>query len=272
MKEILARNIHRYRKEKGFTQEELAQHVGVTFQAVSKWENAATMPDISLLPQLSQVLEVSINKLLGFVSQDKPVTIYEEEYKIPDYYWGLEPNQACYEVLRIKPPTKPLKVLDIGCGEGKDAVFLARNGYDVTAIDISDAGIEKTKRLAERAGVRVKAYKADFLDFRLESPVDIVFSSGVMHYMKPEYRQELFANYKQFTNLDGIHVMNVFVHKPFIAPPPEKETSYKWISGELLTYYQDWFVVDSGEVLFDCMSSGVPHQHVMAKMIARKVC
>ena len=48
MKEQLARNISIYRKEKRLTQEELAQILGVSFQAISKWENAQTMPDISL--------------------------------------------------------------------------------------------------------------------------------------------------------------------------------------------------------------------------------
>ena len=43
--------------------------------------------------------------------------------------------------MRIKPPVKPYKVIDIGCGEGKDAVFLARNGYDVTAFDVSEQGL-----------------------------------------------------------------------------------------------------------------------------------
>ena len=47
--------------------------------------------------------------------------------------------------MKLKPPTKPLKVLDIGCGEGKDAVFLARNGYAVSALDATDKGIEKGK-------------------------------------------------------------------------------------------------------------------------------
>lgn len=48
MREKLARNISIYRKEKGLTQEELAQILGLSFQAISKWENAQTMPDISL--------------------------------------------------------------------------------------------------------------------------------------------------------------------------------------------------------------------------------
>ncbi|KAF6563649.1 methyltransferase domain-containing protein [Paenibacillus sp. EKM202P] len=272
MKEKLARNISIYRKERGLTQEELAKILGLSFQAVSKWENAYTMPDISLLPQLSRTLEVSIDKLLGYVSQDKTITIYEEEYKTQEYYWGTAPNKVCYQVLQFMPPNKHIKLLDIGCGEGKDAVFFARNGYDVTAFDVSDAGIEKTKKLAEKIGVHVNVFKADILDYRLDTHFDVIFSSGVLHYIKPEFRKEIFENYKQYTNPNGLHIFNVFVNKPFIAPPPEKEpNAYKWYSGELLTHYHDWFIEDSSEVIFDCNSSGIPHKHAMTKIIVQKI-
>lgn len=272
MKDKLARNISIYRKEKGLTQEELAQLLGISFQAVSKWENAQTMPDISLLPPLSQILEVSVDKLLGYVAQNKRITIYEDEYLTEEYYWGTEPNSACYQVLQLMPPTKHLKLLDVGCGEGKDAVFFARNGYDVSAFDITDAGIEKTRRLADKIGVHVNVFKADLLEFRLDTHYDIIFSSGVLHYIKPEYREEIFDNYKRFTNDNGMHVFNVFVNKPFIAPPPENEpNAYKWHSGELLTHYHDWFIRESAEVVFDCNSSGIPHKHAMTTMAAQKV-
>jgi tellurite methyltransferase len=271
MRQQLALNICRYRKEKGLTQEGLAQKLQVTFQAVSKWENAQTLPDLSLLPKLSQVLEVSIDKLLGYAYQDKSMTIYEEEYKIDRYYWGLEPSKMCYRLLEKLPPVRRLRLLDIGCGEGKDAVFFARVGYEVTAVDISDAGIEKTKRLADQASVSIQVYKADILDYRLDTGYDILFSSGVLHYMKPDLREEIFNNYKQHTNPGGIHMFNVFVHKPFIAPPPEKEPhAYKWKSGELFTYYHDWLIEDCREYIFDCQSSGVPHQHAMNQLMAQK--
>ncbi|AFL99332.1 Helix-turn-helix protein [Desulfitobacterium dehalogenans ATCC 51507] len=271
MKEELAKNICRYRKEKGFTQEELSRKLGVTFQAVSKWETAQTLPDITLLPRLSQVLDISIDKLLGYISYDKQITIYEEEYKTQEYYWGMVPSKMCLRVLELMPPSTHLKLLDIGCGEGKDAVFFARNGYDVTAFDISDAGIEKTKRLADNAGVQVKVFKADILDFRLDTNFDILFSSGVFHYVKPQLREEMFSNYKQFTNPNGLHVFNVFVNKPFIDPPPEKEpTACKWVSGELFTYYHDWLIQECSEVIVDCDSSGIPHQHAMNKIITQR--
>ncbi|MBQ8334430.1 MAG: helix-turn-helix transcriptional regulator [Clostridia bacterium] len=53
------------RREKGYTQEALAEMLGVSTQAVSKWECAASMPDISLLPRLSEIFDVSVDYLLG---------------------------------------------------------------------------------------------------------------------------------------------------------------------------------------------------------------
>lgn len=271
MKEELAKNIVIYRKRKGLTQEELAKKLGLSFQAVSKWETAQTMPDISLLPNLSLLLDISVDKLLGYSSRQKQISIYEEEYKISEYYWGITPSKMCLKVLDLLPPNRHIKLLDIGCGEGKDAVFFARNGYDVTAFDISDVGIEKAKRLANSVDVNINFFKADILDFRLDTYFDIIFSSGVLHYIHPELRNEIFNNYKQFTNANGLNVFNVFVKKPFIPQAPERETSsFKWISGELFTHYHDWNIQECSEVIFDCNSSGIPHKHAMNILFAQK--
>jgi tellurite methyltransferase len=56
MKDLFSKNICRYRKEKNLTQEEFSKLLGISFQAVSKWERGQTMPDISLLPEISKVL------------------------------------------------------------------------------------------------------------------------------------------------------------------------------------------------------------------------
>lgn len=65
MNEILGRNIMLLRKEHGLTQEQLANALGISYQAVSKWENGNSCPDISALPLLADLFSVSIDALFG---------------------------------------------------------------------------------------------------------------------------------------------------------------------------------------------------------------
>lgn len=71
--------IAKYRKARGLTQEELGERLGVSNQAVSKWENAVSLPDITLLPALARALGISLDVLLG---EAEPAV--EEEYLHPD--------------------------------------------------------------------------------------------------------------------------------------------------------------------------------------------
>lgn len=266
-------NIAQKRRAIGLTQQKLAEQLNISFQAVSKWENGTSLPDVALLPQLASVLRTSVDSLLGH--HHPPQTIYEQKYQDEAYYWGMEPNRLCYEILKLRPPVKPYRVLDMGCGEGKDAVFLSRNGYRVSAFDLSDAGLQKARQLAQACRTGVDFFKADLLTYQPSQPFDIVFASGVLHYLPPEQRRVLLDALKACTPVGGIHVFNVFVHKPFIPPAPDAEDIERsvepWISGELFGYYHDWKFHLQEETIFDCMSSGVPHQHCMAVMIAEKM-
>ena len=61
----IASNIKRLRKEKGMTQKDLAERMSVTDKAVSKWERDLSCPDVGSIPQLAEVLEVSVEELLS---------------------------------------------------------------------------------------------------------------------------------------------------------------------------------------------------------------
>ena len=65
MKETMGQIIRRLRKERNLTQEELAEQLGVTFQAVSKWENDSGKPDISQIVPIAHVFDVSTDVLFG---------------------------------------------------------------------------------------------------------------------------------------------------------------------------------------------------------------
>lgn len=65
MEETLGKRIMRHRKHLGLTQEQLAEQLGVTAQAVSKWENDLSCPDITMLPKLSEIFGITTDELLG---------------------------------------------------------------------------------------------------------------------------------------------------------------------------------------------------------------
>lgn len=271
MKEKLGVNIARYRKESKMTQEELAKQLNISYQAVSKWENGQTLPDVEMLSRIAEIMHVSMDALAGFPHHYHSADHYEMQYRKEEYFWGVNPSGMCLKILELMPPNKPLKFLDIGCGEGKDAVFMARCGYQVSAFDISDAGIEKTKKLAEKAGVYVDVFKGDVNNFQPEEKYDIIFSSGVFQYIKPKFRSEMVHLYKECTKENGLNVFQVFVEKPFIASAPDhQKAEILWKSGEILTEYYDWLIEDFREEIFDCNSSGIPHKHADNVIFARK--
>ncbi len=83
---ILCSQIAALRKEAGMTQEQLATRLGVSFQAVSKWENGLSCPDIMLLPELAELFRVSIDSLFGREAQGIVPTapLYENELPWPE--------------------------------------------------------------------------------------------------------------------------------------------------------------------------------------------
>ncbi|MGN0814521.1 MAG: helix-turn-helix domain-containing protein [Candidatus Coproplasma sp.] len=80
MNETFGQRFARLRKNKGLTQEDIASKINITAQAVSKWENDISSPDISILPELSTLLGVSLDELLG-KETPKPVEIVPEEQR-----------------------------------------------------------------------------------------------------------------------------------------------------------------------------------------------
>ena len=80
--EALNERIKRLRKEKGLTQNQLADQLGVTDKAVSKWEVGEANPDISLLVKMAQLFDVTVDYLLTGVSPEKEVVVSPKEMLI----------------------------------------------------------------------------------------------------------------------------------------------------------------------------------------------
>ena len=184
--------ISKRRKELGLTQNQLAKSLNISFQAVSKWENSTAYPDIEMLPKLAAALHTTVDALLGYRSV---VADYDKRYERENYYWGLLPNRICYDIMKLLPPIKPYRVLDIGCGEGRNAIFLAGLGHTVDAFDISAAGIEKAREIARLSGARVNFFRCDLGEYIFEKIVaqidDISARTG-------HSRNELISTFLEF--------------------------------------------------------------------------
>ncbi len=85
MKLSIGENLRKLRNRKNVTQDKLAEYLGVTCQAVSRWENSAAYPDIELLPELARFFEVSLEELMGCESGEK-----EAEEKALEIYNGRD--------------------------------------------------------------------------------------------------------------------------------------------------------------------------------------
>lgn len=98
MKHTLNENIAALRKEKGMTQEELAALLGVSGQAVSKWESGICCPDIGLLPALADIFGVTLDKLMGReMSETYPSP--SEEFEAMFQGVGDMPREEAYDAI-----------------------------------------------------------------------------------------------------------------------------------------------------------------------------
>lgn len=203
----------------------------------------------------------------------KKTSAYDGRYSAEKYYWGKKPSAICDRIIEMIHPSTGFKprLIDLGCGEGRNAIYFAKHGFDVVALDISEIGLEKTRKYAEEEQVLVKTVEADIVNYRMAETYDVVFSTGTLHFLPTRVRKKCFENYKTHTSPEGVNAVSVFVKKPFIAKAPDADKDvYAYKSGELMGYYWDWEILYTAEEIFDCMSSGIPHKHAVNRVIARR--
>ena len=116
MTNTIGNRISQSRKEKGITQEEMAERLGVTPQAVSKWENDISYPDILLLPKIAEILDVSVDVLLsGEAKKETRILPKEQRKNIDDMMFKIYVNSAEGDKVRVNLPMALVKVgLEMG--------------------------------------------------------------------------------------------------------------------------------------------------------------
>ncbi len=133
--------------------------------------------------------------------------MWEARYSQPDYVYGTDPNDFLRSQVHHLPPGG--EVLCVAEGEGRNSVFLARQGFRVTSFDLTEAGAAKTRRLAAEHGVEVDAHVADAAHFPIgEQRWDAVVS--IFAHMPPPVRADLHRRVAVGLRPGGVLVLEAY--------------------------------------------------------------
>lgn len=144
MNETIGSRISKYRKAKGMTQEDLAGKMGVSSQAVSKWETDASCPDISILPQLCRLLGITTDELLTGKTNEVKLLAPSERKALDELTLRIYVNSADGDRVKVNLPMSLVKVgMELG-------VEVAAAGKVEAMKDID---FEKIMSLVERGAI-----------------------------------------------------------------------------------------------------------------------
>jgi tellurite methyltransferase len=147
----------------------------------------------------------------------------------------------------------PVRVIDLGCGEGRDAVHFARQGWAVSAVDVASNGVRKTQILAAEAGVALESiWCGDLRDTDISAGYDILFAHNSLSGLADDCLPTL-ARIRAATPIGGMNAIRVFTN----VAPRTSDGMYFFEANELKFEYRDWRVLYYGEdLLFHPPSQG----------------
>ncbi len=162
---------------------------------------------------------------------------WNARYESEDSFLGEHPSPfLTREIDRIKKLAPGTKALDIACGEGRNSVFLARHGFSVTGLDISDKGLEKGVKRAQAIGVDVEFRRVDLEDYIIQERFDLILNFNFL-------LRELIPLEVAALNPGGVLLFDTIMasdqllqnHKPsYLLQPGELSRLFGTFNGEIL--------------------------------------
>lgn len=162
MKETFGKRLAGLRKKQGWTQEELAKKINVSPQAVSKWENDVSLPDVGLLSTLADTFSTSIDTLLGHDRQPVVDVVHQEKKDFDRLVFKINVLSHDGDKVKVNLPMPLVKVaLDLGVAPKVD-------GKDV----LKDIDLKKIMSLVEQGVigkiVEIQTNDGDFVEIVVE--------------------------------------------------------------------------------------------------------
>ncbi len=163
------------------------------------------------------------------------------------------------------------KILEVGCGEGQNALYLAGKGYQVDAFDLSEHGIAKLKHRCELSKTHLNAFVADLTTYQFQQTYDMILCFGTLHFVEKNGWKKFISAAKEHTNIGGVHIMQIFTD----TVPASKDIAPFAIGlakdEEIKESYSDWEILQFQSYVFEDEHPNVPkHMHASNKIVARR--
>lgn len=167
---------------------------------------------------------------------------------------------------------KPGAALDLGCGNGRNAVYLAQRGFDVLAVDYNPQAVAQLGQIAVNEGLeRLQTTVYDINQAALAGDFDFIFSTVTFMFLEPERVPAIIADMQAHTRAGGhnliVSAMDTAAH------PCHMPFTFTFKEGELKRYYAGWELLEYNEDIGSMHATdrnGNPIQLQFATLLARK--
>ncbi|HIF5529195.1 TPA: SAM-dependent methyltransferase TehB [Pasteurella multocida] len=172
--------------------------------------------------------------------------VLEFHCKKKDYFhkkYNMTPTHS--EVKSAVEILSPCKVLDLGCGQGRNSLFLSLLGYNVTAWDHNENSIKFLQDTAEKENLTIQTALYDINSAKISENYDFILSTVVFMFLKPQCISQIIENMQTHTNVGGYNLIVAAMSTEEVPCPVPFSFTFK--ENELKTYYQDWELVKYNE-------------------------
>ena len=186
-----------------------------------------------------------------------------------DSLGGGEADAELYDIVGRLP--EGAKVLDLGCGEGGTAIFLAEVGLNVTAVDIRKTGIAKLQYLANREELHISDKTRQLPEYPLRDTYDLIVVHGCLRLIKQQYWRSLFSHIQANTKIGGYNVVAIFTDRTPYSHYLDEFATRLLRDGELFRFYKGWRIVFQQGYMFDDQHrKAIKHRHAANRIVAEK--
>lgn len=200
---------------------------------------------------------------------------YNQIYKNNNNVWGNQSNELLQKIYsRLKPA---MNFLDLGCGQGRDSLFMLKSGFKVDAVDNSREGINKIKEFVQSHNLpvaNINLFCSDIENFNITKyKYNIINAFNSLQFLPKEKSFKIIENIKNNIKNNGYVIISGFTINDPLYKKTNSDKRCFFMPKELKNLFSDFKIIEYKEKTYKDSGhpgSPEPHQHGIVQLIAKK--